>query len=214
MGGPMALFFLQQQLKMWKTKYIARVISLAGAWAGSVKAVKVFAMGDDLGSLVLSGKAMRPQQISSPSLAWLMPSPLFWKGDEVLVRTKTRAYTFNQMEDFFYDLNYPVGWEMMKDTAQYKLNFSAPDVELHCLYGTGIETVQRLSYEKGSGLDGTPKLETGDGDGTVNYRSLAACKQWAGLQSASVTAVELDSVDHMGVLSHSKVLKYILDLMV
>lgn len=112
------------------------------------------------------------------------------------------------------DLNYPIGWEMVKDTDQYRHNFTAPDVELHCLYGTGIATVQRLNYEKSSGLDGTPKLETGDGDGTVNYRSLAACKEWASLQKEPVRAVELPNVDHMAVLSHSQVLKYILDLMV
>lgn len=101
MGGPMTLHFLQQQPKDWKVKYIARMVSLAGAWAGSAKAIKVFAIGDDLGSFALSGKVMRAQQISSPSLAWLMPSPLFWKGDEVMVRTQTRAYTFNQLEEFF-----------------------------------------------------------------------------------------------------------------
>lgn len=45
MGGPMTLVFLQQQDKKWKNKYIAQMISLAGAWAGSVKAIKVFAKG-------------------------------------------------------------------------------------------------------------------------------------------------------------------------
>lgn len=45
MGAPMTLVFLQQQEKTWKSKYISRVISLAGAWAGSVKALKVFAIG-------------------------------------------------------------------------------------------------------------------------------------------------------------------------
>lgn len=44
---------------------------------------------------------MRAEQITSPSLAWLLPSPLFWKPDEVLVQTQTRAYTFSQQEDFF-----------------------------------------------------------------------------------------------------------------
>lgn len=112
------------------------------------------------------------------------------------------------------DLGYPVGWEMMVDTEPYKLNFSAPDVELHCLYGTGVDTVHRLNYEKSSTLDGTPKLETGDGDGTVNYRSLSACKQWMGRQAQPVRALELDAVDHMGILNNGKVLKYILDLMV
>lgn len=46
MGGPMTLTFLQQQSESWKSKYIARLISLAGAWAGSVKAVKVYAVGN------------------------------------------------------------------------------------------------------------------------------------------------------------------------
>lgn len=101
MGGPMTLVFLQQMEKPWKNKYIARVISLAGAWAGSAKAVKVFAVGDDLGSFALSGKVMRTQQISSPSLAFLMPSPYFWKNDEVMVRTRTRVYTYNQLKEFF-----------------------------------------------------------------------------------------------------------------
>lgn len=112
------------------------------------------------------------------------------------------------------DLNYQIGWEMMKDTEQYKLNFTAPGVEVHCLYGSGVSTVERLLYEKSGGLDGSLKLETGDGDGTVNYRSLAACKQWTGLQSEGIHATELYNVDHMGVLSNGKVLKYILDLII
>ncbi|TMW44429.1 hypothetical protein DOY81_010491, partial [Sarcophaga bullata] len=44
MGSPMTLVFLQQQDFEWKQKYVARQISLAGAWAGSIKALKVFAM--------------------------------------------------------------------------------------------------------------------------------------------------------------------------
>lgn len=45
MGGPMTLVFLQRQTSEWKNQHIKRLITLAGAWAGSVKAVKVFAMG-------------------------------------------------------------------------------------------------------------------------------------------------------------------------
>lgn len=135
-------------------------------------------------------------------------SPLFFK---FISKAFLIAKTINHI---FSDLNYPIGWEMMKDTDQYKWNFTAPDVELHCLYGTGIPTVERLNYEKSATLDGTPKLENGDGDGTVNYRSLSACNHWKGLQGAPVHAVELDNVDHMGVLSNGRVLKYILDLMV
>lgn len=45
MGGPMTLLFLQLQSDDWKEKHISRLISLAGAWAGSVKALKVYAIG-------------------------------------------------------------------------------------------------------------------------------------------------------------------------
>lgn len=142
MGCPMTLLFLQRQKQEWKDKYIRRIVTLAGAWAGSAKAVKVFAMGDDLGSLFLHGAVMRAEQITSPSLAWLMPSPLFWKNDEVLVVTKSRNYTFGQLEEFFRDLQYPVGWEMRKDTLPYSKDFSPPGVEVHCLWGHNVDTVE------------------------------------------------------------------------
>lgn len=101
MGGPMSLVFLQKQTKDWKEKYIARVISLAGAWAGSAKAIKVFAIGDDLGSFALSGSVLKAEQITSPSLAWLMPSPYFWKEDEVLVTTHQKVYRMSNLKEFF-----------------------------------------------------------------------------------------------------------------
>lgn len=101
MGGPMSLVFLQKQTQAWKDKYIRQVISLAGAWAGSAKAVKVFAIGDDLGSFALSGSVLRAEQITSPSLAWLMPSPHFWKPNEVLVSTNQRTYTMSNINEFF-----------------------------------------------------------------------------------------------------------------
>lgn len=47
MGGPMTLVFLQGLSPEWKNKYISRVISLSGAWAGSAKAIKVYAIGNN-----------------------------------------------------------------------------------------------------------------------------------------------------------------------
>lgn len=143
MGSPMTLVFLQQQSEEWKAKYVKRQISLAGAWAGTIKALKVFAMGDDLQSIFLNGKILKEEQITNPSTAWLLPSPLFWKSTEILIDTPKRVYTTSQIQEFFNDIDYPIGWEMRKDTLPYTLNFRAPDVELHCLYGDGVETVER-----------------------------------------------------------------------
>lgn len=45
MGGPMSLHFLHIQSKAWKDQYIRALVTLSGAWGGSVKALKVYAVG-------------------------------------------------------------------------------------------------------------------------------------------------------------------------
>lgn len=101
MGGPMCLLFLQQQDTSWKNKYISSLITLAAVWGGSVKALKVFAIGDDLGTYVLRERTLKDQQITSPSLGWLLPSKYFWKDTEVLVQTQTKNYTLLDLKDYF-----------------------------------------------------------------------------------------------------------------
>lgn len=51
-------------------------------------------------------------------------------------------YILHLLTDF-RDISYPNGWEMKKDTESYQLNFTAPGVEVHCLYGIGVDTVER-----------------------------------------------------------------------
>ncbi|CAD6998418.1 group XV phospholipase A2 [Ceratitis capitata] len=213
MGSPMTLVFLHQQTTEWRKKYVKRQISLAGAWAGSMKAVKVFAMGDDLDSFFLSGKILKQEQITNPSTAWLLPSPLFWRPSEVLIETPGRSYTMSQLKQFFDDIDYSIGWNMRQDNMKFTLNFSPPEIELHCLYGDNLDTVERLQYKTDALVDETPKLIMGKGDGTVNQRSLRACHAWIGRQNANITNVALNGVDHMGVLVHKDVLNYIKNVM-
>lgn len=142
MGAPMLTIFFHMQTEDWKTKYVARMITISGAYGGSAKSVKVFAVGDDLGAFALRASVMRECQISMPSLAFMLPSPAFWKPDEVLVRTKSRNYTFSQLNEYFDDLGYSIGWEMRKDVLKYVDDFSAPNVEIHCLYGSKMNTVE------------------------------------------------------------------------
>lgn len=101
MGGPMSLYFLSMQTQSWKDKYISFMISLSGAWGGSAKAIKVYAIGDDLGSYLLRESVMRQEQITSPSLAWLLPSPYFWKQNETLVQTDKKNYSLSNLQDYF-----------------------------------------------------------------------------------------------------------------
>ncbi|KAJ0182152.1 hypothetical protein K1T71_002874 [Dendrolimus kikuchii] len=216
MGGVMTMHFLKLQTQRWKDQYIRRIISLSTPWAGSMKALKVFAIGDNLGSRMLRESTMRTQQVTCPSLAWLLPSPLFWKPSEVLVQTEKFNYTINDLQKYFTDMDLPNAWEMKKDTEQYTKDFSAPGVELHCVYGYNISTVERLVYKPGTWLDGNLTLATGDGDGTVNLRSLNACEVWRKKrifqtlnQNKPLKSVPLPNAEHLKILHDQRVIDYI-----
>ncbi|KAG5674429.1 hypothetical protein PVAND_004401 [Polypedilum vanderplanki] len=213
MGAPILMIFLQQQNEKWKEKYIARMITIAGAYGGSVKTVKVFAVGDDLGSLGLFASEMREAQISMASLSFLLPFPTFWKPNEVLVTTRKRNYTHSQLNEFFDDLGYPQGWEMRKDNLKFVENFAAPNVEIHCLYSTKMPTIEQLHY-KTDDLSGSPSLLYGNGDGSVNIRSLEGCTYWRNLQKQPITTLEIPNTEHFALLQHPRIVSYILDVLV
>lgn len=67
----------------------------------SILLFNLFNLGDDLGSYVLRESTMRQEQITSPSLSFLLPSKLFWKPNEVLVETDKKNYTIGDLQDFF-----------------------------------------------------------------------------------------------------------------
>lgn len=104
------------------------------------------------------------------------------------------------------------GWEMKKDTDPYQVNLTAPGVEVHCLFGVNVDTVEKLYYKPGTWLDGYPTLINGDGDGTVNRRSLEGCIRWQSMQKQPVHFLALPKVDHMTILRHNTVLRYISNL--
>lgn len=213
MGCLMSLIFLQSQSKDWKRQFIARFITISAPWGGSVKVLKVFAVGDDFGVPLLPAKILRRAQITMPSLAWLLPSKDYWTEDETLVRTVSQSYTVNDFEGYFNGLNYSNGWEMRKDTAHFLHSNQPPDVETHCLYGTQLPTVEELSYNGDDMVKTKPKIINGNGDGTVNIRSLKGCAKWSLLQEATVNVREFPSADHyFGILRKNDVIEYILSV--
>lgn len=83
------------------------------------------------------------------------------------------------------------------------------------MYAHIFHLIFRLNY-KGD-FKTTPTLVTGDGDGTVNARSLKSCEQWSGTKAQAektIHSIELPGADHMGILSDKRVLEYVLTILV
>lgn len=57
-------------------------------------------IGDDLGAYLLRQSILKDQQITSPSLGWLLPSRLFWKDTEILVQSEQKNYTLLTLQDY------------------------------------------------------------------------------------------------------------------
>lgn len=66
-----------------------------------------------------------------------------------------------------------------------------------------------MVYKPGAWLDGYPTFVYGDGDGTVNRRSLEGCLHWQTLQKQKVFVREMSKVEHLEILQNKNTLMYI-----
>ena len=195
MGSPMILYFLTNYVNQaWKDKYIRCQISLSGVFGGTVRATKVFAIGDNLGSRLVSAFSFRTEQRSSPSLAWLMPSSDLWHDDEVLVQSQNINITLSNYRTFYQLLDHPSGADMWQDTKDLLKGIPAPHIEVYCWHGINVPTTEKLIYYKFP--TSTPIVKNGDGDGTVNLRSMKACLKWRTQQTKPVHYRVFKGVNH------------------
>ena len=159
---------------------------------------------------------VRGEQRTATSNLFLLPSRELWSADEVLAKTSQRSYTVNDFDDFFQDMGFPLGIKLRKlvENITYPLTAHAPNVTVHCLYGTGVDTAANFEFGEGEFPDTEPHVVYGDGDGTVNRRSLEACSKWKQRQLNDVILKQYPSVNHNGVLSDENVLSYVKTLLI
>ncbi|XP_074597419.1 lysosomal phospholipase A and acyltransferase-like isoform X2 [Brevipalpus obovatus] len=210
MGCPLMLYLLTKHPQEWKDKYIKSMITLAAPWGGAVKAMKAFASGDNLGVIVIPELKVRKDERTFPSMAFLLPRPSFWDENETIIRhVGGKNYSISNFKEFFHDLDFDVGYEMWLDTKDLMSDLPAPNVEVHCLYGSGINTMEYLEYKEKDFPDHGAKIRFGEGDGTVNLRSLEGCLRWIDKQKQPVHHHNFKGVDHMSIMADMKVLDYI-----
>lgn len=214
MGCPLTLILFNRMSQAWKDKYVESYITLGAPWGGAAKAAKAFASGDNLGVVVINALTVRAEQRTCPSTAFLLPSDKFWGPDEVLVSTADKNYTVHDYEEFFRDLNLPEGFEMWKDNNKAMYDLTPPGMEVHCLHGIGVPTIDSVTYAKDKFPDSNPSLVYGDGDGTVNVRSLHGCLRWSTQQSQSIFHQQFNNTDHLQILSNPDLLAYVKNIVV
>jgi len=237
MGSIMMHYFLQQQTPAWKEKHIRALISVAGVWGGTARALKVFAVGDNLDSWFLNSKNLLWER-TNPSLAWLMPQQGFWSDDEVLVETEKKNFTRTNIGEFFDGYKEHNMAMMVNDTKGLLGGLPPPQVEVFCIHGSEVNTTERVVYPPGSfppkktrkqqtsnksknskiqkhkwwPFHTEPSLVKGDGDGTVNIRSLKGCLRWEGAQKQAVHHKIFKGINHVDMLRREEPTSYVVDV--
>jgi lysophospholipase-3 len=130
------------------------------------------------------------------------------------VTTPKRKYTVFDYEELFNDISFPQGYELFKKSNHLLNNLNAPNVEIHSLYGVGVKTPENFEYDElENWYDKQPFINFGDGDGTVNKKSLIGFERWILKQNEKIYSRELQGVDHLQILKNKYTTEYILDLL-
>ena len=157
---------------------------------------------------------VRGEQRSMPSTAWMLPyeAPPFWSKDEVLVYSPGYNYTVRDYERYLNDVDFPDGWMMREDTVGLLKGWTHPGVDVHCLHGKGVDTPAGFIYDESDWYDQQPAVINGDGDGTVNMRSLHGCLLWNNTAQHKFVHREYQGAEHMKLLGTLEVIEYVVDV--
>jgi len=175
MGGLFGLHFLQGRSKSWLSKYIHKFIPLNTPWRGAALQLNTYASGYNMDISLIDPLVIRHEQRSYETGVYILPLPTTWHDQQqVLVHTPRRNYTVQNYQEFFNDIGFPIGWEMMNNILRLT-PLTHPGVPTSCVYSVGVPTPVQFVYNEGF-PDTQPTRLMGDGDGTVSKESAEACR--------------------------------------
>ena len=179
LGCPTVLYFLNSHVSAtWKKQYINHLVTLAGAWAGSVLTIRSLISGSNFMIPTIDPLSLREPERTMASNYFLLPSQEVFQMNTTVVRVGGHDYTLSTLEQLFQHLNIPNALSIWEQVKSLNKGFSHPGVPVYCIYGDSIATGENLVYSESGFPDKAPTLVTGAGDGSVNLISLEVCLKW------------------------------------
>jgi len=211
MGGLTTYVLLDYLGKEFCDKYILRWIAMSTPWIGTNVANHVVFNGYALGYPV-SKKLIKQVTRTFESVVMMTPNERYWDKDDVLVTTNNgnEKYHVDRELDLLNTLEplnkiaeeaYTNSLNPYFDKHNTKVPF---DVEMHCAYTSGLETVKTINYEQE--LESDYNIEYGDGDEEVPLASLTFCER----MTNNVTY--LGKYNHQAMLSKKEIVDYLKNL--
>ena len=205
--------FLVEMSPDWKQKYVERFVPVAVPWAGSVKALYLFTTGRvGNNSLVKPSEQRRMMRTWETSVITL-PSGRAWNRTELLTTDSGLAYTVDDMRAYFSAIGEPAAYAGYAHFRDGDGLTPHPGVDVSLVFSSGVPTVERVEFTPGVEFpDGAAAVRYGDGDGSVNARSLLAARHWGRVSGHEYREYEEMDADHLDVLSGDVVHKLMADI--
>jgi len=216
MGGPTGLWFLNSMSQAWLNQYVASFIPIAGPWTGAPNALRAVISGDNfglsfLGIDILNKKRLRDIARNAGGIIELVPNVDLNTINTPFVSDGTRNYTIADFPALFSNVLNITGTTTIYNTVSTLVqNLVAPQVPVHCVYGTGVNTEVFYTYPNGDFEDDPIIDESNLGDGTVPLYSLQECNRWTSSQKQPVEIKEFDLTGHSDILHDDEFLQYLL----
>ncbi|NWH37929.1 LCAT acyltransferase, partial [Chloropsis hardwickii] len=169
--------------------------------------------GDEQGIPLMSNIKLREEQRMTTTSPWMFPTSLAWPESHVFISTPSYNYTYRDYQRFFTDVNLEDGWYMWEDMKDLLKDLPPPGVDTYCLYGTGFPTAETYVYDERFPYEDPVDIIYGDGDDSVNTRSLELCKRWRDQQKQKVYVQELRGAHHFNMIFSNLTLSYINEIL-
>ena len=207
-GGFHALYFLQTRSQEWKDKYIKKFITISTPWLGTVSSIAGLTYGypfpgaykDFQSKLVSLAKSFQ-------SAYFFLPNEKAFAGLE-FTKIGSSLYTGKNLRSlisYLFPNTYKI-FEQLTNRTNYEIH---PGVDVICLHSAGMKTVEKINYSSFlSVLFGSPTIDFGDGDDTVNRVSLEGCKIWENNEKFSFKYEVVQGVGHQEIVEDEKVMRH------
>ncbi|OAF64011.1 Lecithin-cholesterol acyltransferase [Intoshia linei] len=209
-GGIVCNIFLNKMAKNWRSKYIKSLITFGTPWGGTLKSLNMILRGDNLNIPLIKAQDIYLQQRSMQVALYLLPNEIVWSRDQDLVVNKNVTYAIKDLEKLFIDTKYYEGFLRYASILNIMKPRQTPNVKTYCIHGSGKPTMSKIIYKKKFPL-GLPEYIYGNGDGSVNLKSLAYCKEWK--TKYKVIYKVFKNTEHTNGLYNKSVMNYIHEIL-
>ena len=130
--------------KPWKDNFIENWVSVANPLIGAANSLLSFVSGYNGHQSFLDNLTFKIAERTWPQNAWTLPNAKFWNTLPI-VMTPQRNYTvsYKDMDHLFDDIQWPLGKTMYAQTRSL-IEFKPPEVNISCVYGSGLKTAARF----------------------------------------------------------------------